>query len=83
VKHPDLFGGETELIERKPRGWEEVKKDRGYQKSDDKDRRCKNCVHLVVKRFSKTYYKCNLMSVLSSPSSDIRVGHVCKLFEPN
>jgi len=34
---------------------------------------CKNCAHLIGHSYSHTYYKCNLRTITSGPSSDHRV----------
>ena len=81
MKQPDLFGGQTEIDVRKKRGWNEVKKIRNYRKSEYKEKKCGNCDHLVIKNFSKKYFKCELISLKASASSDVRVGHVCDLFK--
>lgn len=46
--------------------------------------KCKTCIHLVAKRYSKTYYKCALRRNVqkSSPQSDHRINWpACGKFE--
>lgn len=82
MKHPDLFGGETEVVTNVPkRGWLEIKKDRGYKDAVDKNVSCKTCEHCVYKEFSKRYYKCKLMSLEASATSDVRLKCVCDQWE--
>lgn len=49
----------------------------------DKDgNRCKNCTHLIVKHYSKKYFKCSLRNNNSSPSTDHRANYeACGKFE--
>ena len=35
---------------------------------------CRDCTHLLRRRYSKNYYKCVLWSVSASAASDIKVG---------
>ena len=82
MKHPDLFGGETLVVEGKPKGWPEVKRLRNYRMAEDKAESCKTCAHLVCKHFSKRYYKCELMKPESAtPSSDVRLRDTCDLWK--
>lgn len=82
MKQPDLFNGMSEVVENsKNKGWEYVKKIRNYRKSTDKNERCKTCEHIVKKEYANIYYKCALMTLKASSTSDIRVNHVCDLFE--
>ncbi len=46
--------------------------------------KCKNCIHLIRKRFANTYYKCELRNNVDkcSPKSDHRVNwDACGKFE--
>lgn len=40
----------------------------------NENEKCKNCIHLIRKRFAKTYYKCELRNNVDkcSPESDHR-----------
>jgi hypothetical protein len=42
---------------------------------------CKNCKHVVYRRRSKTYIKCDLWVMSSSASSDIRLNQACGKWE--
>ena len=45
-------------------------------------KRCKECKHIITRRYSKNYYKCALWRVSASAASDIRVNAVaCGKFE--
>jgi len=79
----NLFG---ELVDypvdqRNPSKYDRWKASVNYRASKgDKSIRCKNCVHLIKKVYSKTYYKCELMGNTNGPASDIRVNCVCDKF---
>lgn len=76
----DLFGNDTPY----PTGrqsFSDKKAYMKYRKSDDPNRKCKFCKHLVKKSYSKVYYNCDLISLGNSEASDIRVNHVCDHFE--
>lgn len=45
----------------------------GNRLSDNPASRCGNCKHLIRKRYSKVYHKCNLYIDTNGPASDIRV----------
>jgi len=38
------------------------------------EKRCKECAHLNVRRYSKNYYKCALRKETAGPATDHRVG---------
>ena len=72
----NLFG-EYQPIIKAVRGKNNIIKARmKYRKSGSKDVRCKTCEHIVVKHFSKKYYKCELIGLSASVSSDILVSNV-------
>ena len=81
MKHPDLFGGMTEIKGGPARGWAEVKRSRNYREAETKSESCKQCTHRLTKKFSKNYHKCKLLSLKAAPTSDIRLKMVCDLFE--
>lgn len=87
MQQEDLFGNMSEVSRPVKKGWMEVKRIRNYREADrdtpEKDRQsCKNCEHLVRKDYAKRYYKCAIMSMKASPSSDVRLKCVCDLYEP-
>ncbi|MBK6904030.1 MAG: hypothetical protein IPH04_14825 [Saprospirales bacterium] len=44
--------------------------------------KCKDCIHFVRKKFSKTYFKCGLGKDTASETTDIRAGDLaCGKFE--
>jgi len=44
---------------------------------DELKRRCKSCIHVYVKEFSKRYYKCELWSKgTASPSDDHKANWI-------
>lgn len=45
--------------------------------------KCKTCNHLLIKRLSGTYYKCDLTHITAGPGSDWRTGYdACGKWEP-
>ncbi len=52
-----------------------------YRLSEDKEKRCKTCEYLCYRDFSKRYYKCAHLGLSASCATDIRVNHVCDLWE--
>jgi len=88
----DLFGEETPLPEERAN-----KRDKRKNKSggwidnpmhnvygvDQQQRRCKTCIHLYGRLFSKTYYKCDLWSKgTASPSDDHKVNWIaCRRYD--
>ncbi len=80
TKSLNLFGDMQEIDDHKvKRGWLEVKRIRNYKDATDKNKSCKNCTHLVKKSFGNVYYKCELISLMASQTSDIRLKCVCDL----
>lgn len=80
MKTLDLFGGTSEENPNKQKGWERVKASRNYKEATDKETSCKTCEHLVKKQYGNVYYKCNIMSLKASASSDVRLKCVCDLY---
>lgn len=84
MKQPDLFGGETEVIEGATKGWLEVKRLRCYGLARHKNVSCKTCKYLIKKDFhNKRYYKCELMSEANTATSDVRLKNVCSRWQPD
>ena len=81
MKTLDLFGGTSEESPKPTKGWAQVKLSRNYKEASDKSKSCKTCEHLVKKQYGNTYYKCELMSLKASASSDVRLKCVCDLYE--
>jgi hypothetical protein len=91
MKVTDLFGNEHELKEpganqlpgrNKSGGYLENPMHLVYGKIEGE--KCKNCTHLVAKRYSKTYYKCELRQNVNKTStkSDHKVNWTaCEKFE--
>ena len=72
--------GETVTVDEKPkrRKFTTMQETHGLTEGQ----KCKNCKHLIVRRFSKNYYKCALWRVTASINSDIRVNATtCGKFE--
>ena len=45
--------------------------------------KCKSCEHLLVRKFSKWYFKCALRKISSSPATDHRVNWpACSKYHP-
>lgn len=42
--------------------------------------KCKFCDHCFQKKYSRRYFKCDLVGNSNGPSRDIRANHVCDLF---
>lgn len=66
----------------KPRSpYQRWKSENNYRKSDNKDKRCKNCKNrFITHSGEKVYYKCILLGMSSSPATDIRLSNVCNQF---
>ena len=86
IEQYNLFGESVPL--NKVPGFEPKPKGRARRRTmqemygENKAHKCRDCVHLVKRRFSKTYYKCALWSVSASAASDIRIGqNACNKFE--
>lgn len=75
---PDLFGGETVIVENSP--YKHFKQANNYRLSTGNER-CKNCFYSFGKHYAKRYYKCKLMGNSASPASDIRLRDVCNLWK--
>lgn len=48
-----------------------------YRKAENKAQRCVTCENMRVNGYSRNYYKCLLIGLGHSFSTDIRLGHVC------
>lgn len=77
--HPDLFGGETRIVE--PKGPESAfrafRRMFNYlHKGGTKAMCCGTCKHLEAWRQSKSWFKCDLQGG-GSEASDIRKSSVC------
>ena len=82
-KQIDLFGEvivQKELTPPKPRRKIKTMQEAHGEKPNHI---CKNCKHLITRRYSDTYHKCALWSSTTSPSTDIKTTQTaCGLFEP-
>lgn len=81
----DLFGNkitEEDFIIHKIHGkYKKWKYDNNYRKSEDQEKRCKNCLNLFGFSYHhKNYYKCDVMGCSHSVASDIRLSYVCDQF---
>jgi len=81
MKQKDLFGQITEL----PENGQLTKMQRhaitnNYRPAEGRER-CKNCKYLRTMQYNKRYYKCECVGVTHSMATDIRVNHVCDLYE--
>lgn len=81
TNHPDLFGGNTPTATPVHGPYKNWKIDHNFRDCTFPASSCKNCKWLVVRKFSKTYYKCGAMGVSNSASTDIRLKNVCDLFQ--
>jgi hypothetical protein len=53
-----------------------------YKKSNDKEKRCKNCVNCSAKqRWFYRYYTCNIIVFNSGKNTNIKTNYVCNKFE--
>lgn len=88
----NLFGEQEELKDPGGNQLSGRNKSGGYvsnpmhkQFGELKDARCKTCFHLVTKRYSNTYYKCELRGNVDkcSPQSDHKVNWTaCGKYKP-
>ena len=78
-----LFDVDNEPIQIKFKSkYQRWKYENNYRKADElSDIRCKNCKYLIIKQYSKNYYKCELLGISGSPATDVRLSNVCNLFE--
>lgn len=78
-KHPDLFGGESEIHAPEPnQGPYQIFRDKNnYRLSGNRTERCATCINLIDGR----YFKCKLQGTSHSETSDIRKKNVCDLWE--
>lgn len=81
MKHPDLFGGDTEIPERKVLRKEKMldvwARVANYRRAKEGENCCGDCKFIKGFRQSKTWYKCLNLGVTGSAASYIRVGHTC------
>lgn len=80
----DLFG--REVVEQAPKrkALASIERELGglnYRPSTVKSVRCATCAHCVIRQWSKRYYKCELVGMSRSESTDIRANHVCDAWE--
>lgn len=52
-----------------------------YRKAENKEKRCKNCIHRFTRYRQRYYYKCELLGISSCDATDIRLSDVCNNFE--
>lgn len=78
--HPDLFEDDPTPIGDKPKGWVMEKKRRmRYHEAQNDEPSCKTCDHLIKQSYhNKNYYKCELIGISRSESTDIRLKDTCK-----
>jgi hypothetical protein len=83
--HPPIFG-----TDRMPEVWKTNRNTDGSAKTNPMlvhgpgpaDKQCADCSHLIVYRYSKAYYKCDLRNNSASARTDQRVGWPsCAKFE--
>jgi len=82
----DLFGNEIaedNQQPKKPLGKYQLYRIKyNYRISDDKDKKCKNCIYCVrCCPNNKNYYKCSLQGITACISSDISLKYVCDNFK--
>lgn len=48
----------------------------------DREHKCGDCMHFVRAEYNRVYYKCEILGLSGSASTDIRVSDpACKLFK--
>lgn len=85
MKHPDLFGGDTEMVPKKASRetiqdmWVRVAH---YRIELDNPNCCGNCKHHVIPGgTANVYHKCKKLGVTGSAATDIRLKKVCDFWE--
>jgi hypothetical protein len=83
AKHPDLFGGETEIKQNKTETFiSEWIRVANYRPSENKVERCKNCIHHQHWQYHTKYlHKCDLLGMSHSAATDIKVNFTCNNYE--
>lgn len=80
----DLFGIEVDDYQKKPRVlgiYQQFKHDNQYRETKSRTEKCGLCKYCFSRAPHKaTYYKCELLGESMSAASDIRLSHVCNLF---
>lgn len=79
--HPDLFGGETPIIENHHGQYKKFRLVHRYRKATEK-MNCSNCSHSFMSEGnSKKYRKCDYMGNTCSVATDVSRNCVCNLHE--
>ena len=52
-----------------------------YRKAENKEKRCKNCIHRFTRYRQRYYHKCLLLGLSGSQATDITLSSVCDNFE--
>ena len=82
--HPDLFGGETEIVEPEYGKIKKLKNSMGYRKANPGESQCKDCIYFNRKEFhGRTYRKCELIGDSQCDATDIMASGTCRKFTPN
>lgn len=81
IMAPDLFGGETPIVEKvNMSDYQRFKLINNYRLSNG-PQKCKNCSNICKRQVGKVYYKCKLMGLSHSIATDIKVSHVCNTWK--
>jgi len=82
MNQPDLFGGETLVVESIHGTYARRKAEMGYRKATEQGVNCGTCMHSQMRAGgSRHYRKCDLIGVSASMSTDISRGCVCTQWE--
>jgi hypothetical protein len=73
VLQPDLFGGESRIIEPSASPYKDFKIYRNYRKATGKEN-CSNCEYSLI---NNKWRKCNLMGASNSQNTDVSRNKVC------
>lgn len=80
----DLFGKEVADEDPGPPRETLIKKNLGpynYRPREETMKCCITCAHSLVITYSKSYYKCEILGLSHSVSTDIKAKHVCDKWE--
>lgn len=80
IKQYDIFGNVVEYTPDEYSNESDYQRFKRINNYRDKENSgsCKNCTHLISKRFhNKQYYKCELIGDSNSTATDIRLKMVC------
>jgi hypothetical protein len=77
ITQPDLFGGDTLVVEPKRSPYANWRTDALYRRAEDR-KNCGNCNHSYMTRNgARRYRKCQLLGVSHSPATDVSNRFVC------